>query len=192
MRLFLAFLIMSTLVLAGCGGLRDSRANPANWFGKSKSVTTVETGSGTAEVEEINPLIGGGKNSQLVRANATALQKSGVLRRRSKVVPYEGTLVDQVTDLVIERTTSGAIIRVTGETARQGGFDVRLLPENDGVPVDGVLIYTLNALQPINTQQGSPRTRKVQVAAYISTQDLDAVRSIQVIAKRNVRTSKRR
>ncbi len=36
----LAFLTVC-LVLAGCGGLRDSRLNPFNWFGKSQPRETI-------------------------------------------------------------------------------------------------------------------------------------------------------
>ena len=42
-RLILAF--CCTLILAGCGGFRESRLNPFNWFGRSRVVETqaVET-----------------------------------------------------------------------------------------------------------------------------------------------------
>jgi hypothetical protein len=37
-RLTLA--LACTLILAGCGGFRDSRLNPFNWFGRSRAVET--------------------------------------------------------------------------------------------------------------------------------------------------------
>lgn len=188
MRILLSVLVLSSLVLAGCGGFRDSRANPANWFGKSKSKTVVATEG--YEVEEVNPLIAGKKDSKLVAANATSIQKSGILRRRDKVVIYEGTLVDQVTDLRIERTSSGAIVHATAQTVRQGSFDVRLVP--DGEPANGVQRYELRAYQLVSKPQGPARTRTYEVAEFISKHDLDEISTIEVRANRNVRSTRRR
>lgn len=188
MRFLLSVLILSSLLLSGCSGFRDSRANPANWFGKSSSKTVVATEG--YEVQEVNPLIAGKRDSQIIAANATSQQKSGIFRRRSKVVIYEGTLVDQVTELKIERTSTGAIIQATGVSLRQGAFDARLVP--DGSVTDGVLTYELRAYQPVSTAQGPERTRIIRVADFVSTQDLEAITTIEVRANRNVRSTRRR
>lgn len=188
MRILLSVLVLSSLVLAGCGGFRDSRANPANWFGKSKSKTVVATEG--YKVEEANPLLAGKKDTHLVAANATSIQKSGILRRRDKVTIYEGTLVDQVTDLRIERTATGAIVHATAQTVRQGSFEVRLVPNGD--PVNGVLTYDLRAYQLVTAPQGPARTRTYEVAEFISNQDLGAISTIEVRANRNVRSTRRR
>lgn len=37
----LTALLLTTLILAGCGGLRDSRLNPFNWFGRSEEAEKV-------------------------------------------------------------------------------------------------------------------------------------------------------
>ena len=172
MRILLALTLVSTLVLAGCGGLRDSRANPANWFGKSKSRTVA-----TASTETVNPLIP---------------EREDSIFRRNKAEVYEGTPVDQIADLRIERTSDGAIIRVTGLSTRQGAFDVRLVPDNkDSRPVNGVLSYKLLALQPDNTPQGSAVARTVHAAEFISTQTLAEARTIIVTGGRNERRSTR-
>ena len=190
MRFLLSILVISSLTLASCGGLRDSRLNPANWFGKSRS-QAVEQPAGASGAKEVNPLIGDRSRSALVRAkNTTTIQRSGILRRK-KVVPYEGTLVDQVTDLQVERTSTGAIVQVTGLSLRQGAYDVRLLRDNEEVSEDGVLTYTLRALQPVNTRQGPQRTRTIRAADYISSEDLARVRVIRVSGARNIRTTSR-
>lgn len=194
MRFTAVALIASTLILSACGGsIRESRLNPANWFGRSTS-TRVETATTAADgtVKPVNPLIGKRKQSQLVAANRKTVTGSGSIFDRKKETIYEGTLIDQVTDLEIERTSTGAIIRATGLTARQGAFDVRLLPLGNGAPVDGVLTFEFLALQPINTYQGPERTRRVQAAYALSNPELEKIRTIRVLAKRNVRTSKRR
>ena len=55
MRKTLPLLLAATLVLTACAGIRDSRVNPFNWFGQSRS-ERIEPAANT------NPLIprGGG------------------------------------------------------------------------------------------------------------------------------------
>ena len=60
------------------------------------------------------------------------------------------------------------------------------------MPRDGVLTYEFLALQPINTPQGPERTRRVRAAEAIIGDDLNGVRSIRVVGKRNVQVSRRR
>jgi hypothetical protein len=40
MRRSLAAVLAASLILTACGGLRESRLNPFNWFGRSKPVAT--------------------------------------------------------------------------------------------------------------------------------------------------------
>jgi len=155
-------LLVSTLVLAGCG---NSRLNPFNWFGRSR---------GEVIVASTNPLIP---------------TRSGF--RRPKAA-YNGTPVDQITALVIERTPGGAIIRVTGLAATQGSFDVLMEPINeDDVAVDGVLTYTLKARLP-RRPQGPASTREVVAAHFVTDQQLEGVRTIRVVGARNAHTVRRR
>lgn len=194
MRFTPVALILAMLVLTACGGsLRDSRLNPANWFGRSTSVETEPGTVRTADgrVEEVNPLIGARKQSQLIASNRKVTNTTGSIFDRDKEEIYEGTLIDQVTDLAVERTSTGAIVRATGLTTRQGAYDVRLLPTGDGKPVDGVLTYEFLAMQPINTAQGPEHTRRIQAAQPLTSAELDEIRSIRVIAKRNTRSSTR-
>lgn len=171
MRILLALTMVSSMLLAGCGGLRDSRANPVNWFGKSKSRPVA-----TAPAETLNPLIP---------------ERADSIFRRNKAEVYNGTPVDQITDLAIERTSDGAIIRVTGLSVRQGAFDVRLISDSKDKPVNGVLSYKLLALQPGDQPPGSERARTVQAAVFLSTQTLEEARTITVTGARNAQTSTR-
>lgn len=193
MRLSFIALIVSTMVLTACGGLRDSRINPANWFGGSTSTEVETVTNEEGEVVEVNPLIGARRQSQLNAANKpkASNQEGFSLFGKKKEAPYQGTLVDQVTSLEIKRTSTGAIVNVTGVSARQGAFDVRLIPANQGVPIDGVLTYELRALQPISTAQGPERTRRITTAAPLTVGQLEEIRTVQVVARRNVRTSRR-
>ena len=195
MRHNLLILLMTSLVLTSCGTVRESRFNPINWFGSSTSSAN-ETGTvvaGDGEVVEVNPLIGERKQSQIknVTNRSTSVADRASLLAADDEEPYLGTMVDQVTSLEIQRTTTGAIVTVSGVTTRQGAYDVRLVALNNGAIVDGVLTYELRALQPIQTAQGPERTRRIQAAAPISVQELELVRTVQVVARRNTRTSRR-
>lgn len=195
MRFTVVALILSTLLLSACGGgLRDSRLNPANWFGRS---TSVETDPGTVRtadgrVQQVNPLIGERGQSQLVSANRkVTTERSGLFGGKKEKI-YRGTLISQVTDLNIEPTATGAIVRAVGVTSRQGAYDVRLLPLYDGEPVNGVITYEFLAMQPINTPQGPQHTRRIQAAQPLTFAELESIKTIRVIAKRNTRQSARR
>jgi hypothetical protein len=162
------------LALAGCGGFRDSRINPRNWFGRSTSRARDTAAASTGG----NPLIPEDDES--------------IFRRRNREEVYPGTPVDQITALAVERTSDGAIIRATGQTARQGAFDVRLVPEQpENAPVGGVLSYELQAVQPSETPQGPARTRQVHAGVFVSNQTLEQVTAVRVRGLRNERVSRR-
>lgn len=172
-RVFLS--TAGALIVAGCGGFRQSRMNPGNWFGRS---TARERTTPPTPAEAGNPLIPESKDS--------------IFRRGPRKEVYEGTLVDRITALSVDRASDGAIIRVTGQTRRQGAFDVRLIParpEND--PAGGGLLYELRALQPSDTPIGAARTRKVHAAVFVSNQTLDRASEIRVRGERNARVSRR-
>ena len=171
MRRIAILLVVSSMVLSACSGWRDSRANPTNWFGKSRSAPAP-----VATAENPNPLIP---------------ERVGIFRQ-DKREQYDGTLLREVTDVVIERTNSGGIVRVTGMSSLQGAFDVRLTSENDGEPVDGVLTFSLKAIQPENQGVGTTSGRTVRVGRFVSNQVLARTDSIRIVAEGNVRTTKRR
>ena len=163
MRITATGLLITTVVLAGCG---SSNYNPMNWFGKSRS-EVVTTGS-------TNPLI----------------PKPRAMKRPKPV--YAGTAVDQITQLKIERRPGGAVILVSGVTDVLGYYDAKLTPENDGDPVKGVLQYTLNAVRPANPiGVGSQAARTITAAVALTDQDLVDVRKIEVIGARNKRSARR-
>lgn len=55
MRLPLTFAMTLVLVLSACGGFRDSRLNPLNWFGGSREARAEEFG--LAAVADKRPLV---------------------------------------------------------------------------------------------------------------------------------------
>lgn len=169
-RVFLSLVAMSAL--AGCGGYRQSRANPRNWFGRS----TPRRRAVEATPENTNPLIP---------------QQEDTIFRRNRKRPYDGTPVDQVKSMVIERTSDGGIIRVEGVTLRQGAFDVRLISATNNEPVNGVLEFRLMAVQNDTEPQGSERARTVLSGVFISNQTLERASEVRVIGARNEQVSRR-
>jgi hypothetical protein len=168
----LTVLLTAGLLLTGCGW-SNSGANPKNWFGGSSEVAA------DVNAGEINPLIPKKKNSIL----------------NKKEVPEDiGVPIAQIAQLRIERTPSGAIIQATGIGAREGAYGARLVPDTPNETAEnGVLSYTFRVYYPQGTTAfGTERTRRVDVARSVSSQQMDGVRSIRVSGTENARESRRR
>lgn len=176
MRAFTVFLLTATLTLSACAAVRDSRVNPFNWFGRGQSEPVTET------VEEVNPLIPSRSERRLG------------LFRNNREEDYPGGPIDQVTSLVVERVPGGAMIRASGVSPFLGAYGVRLEPANeDEEPVDGVLTYRLEVIQPARARAGgSERVRTVTAARRVTDNQLAGVRTIRVEGRRNAQTSRRR
>lgn len=178
MRLSLCALLVATLTLSACAAMRDSRMNPANWFGDSSSEPVATQ---PVEASEVNPLMPRERRPGLF-AN---------LREQREL--YVGTPIDQVTDLVIERVPGGAIVRATGVAGQDRVFDVRLTTDNDeNIPVDGVLTYQLRGIHPDRgTRTLSPRVRTVTAARRLTDQELAQISVIRVEGLRNAQSTTR-
>lgn len=101
-------------------------------------------------------------------------------------------LVARITSLSIDRTPGGAIIRVTGLPPTQGWYDVSLVDETGGEPLDGVLSYSLRAFPPQTpTRVSTPQSRELTAARFISDIALAQVRVIQVTGSENSRAARR-
>ncbi len=102
-------------------------------------------------------------------------------------------LVAEITQLVIERTPGGAIVRVTGLPATQGWHGADLVSVNpDGQPLDGVLSYSFRAEPPeTQTRVSTRQSRELTVAVFISDIALSGVRVIQVTGAQNSRIARR-
>ncbi|NRB04985.1 MAG: hypothetical protein HRU30_17175 [Rhodobacteraceae bacterium] len=172
MRRFIVIGLCGTLVLAGCG-FGQSRLNPLNWFGSAQEVPV------DAELEKVNPLI------------PTSNGLFASLARQDK--EYLGSPVQSVTSLVIERVPGGAIVRATGLAATAGVYDVQLTAENEEKPVDGVLTYRLEGIEPARVVTiGTQAQRQITAARSLTNQQLAGVRSIRVESASNAQVSRRR
>ena len=92
MRITIGALMISTLVLSSCGGWRDSRVNPTNWFGKSRETTnTVD--------ENLNPLI------------PQEEEKTNLLGRKDDKAEDRSLPIAVIKDMRIERTAIFPILK---------------------------------------------------------------------------------
>ena len=87
------------LMLSGCARLAESRLNPVNWFGRSAPVVA------TTPDGELRPLVPVGEG--------LAVETRAV--------------IDQIVEMQIEPTRSGAILRATGLAATQGFYNAELV-----------------------------------------------------------------
>ena len=167
-KLLFAILIATT-GLSAC----STRLNPFNWFGRSEEVA-----ASTTETKEVNPLI-------------PAKREGGLFSRPEAA--YAGTPVSQIKELAVERVPGGAIIRAVGLANVQGAYDVALQARNDGVPQKGVLTFDFLAVQNPRSPQGGPEaTRLLTGAIQMTDQQLEGVRTIQVVGESNARQTRRR
>lgn len=167
----LSVLLVTSLFLAGCGGWRDSRVNPTNWFGKSRSERV-------QPAEDANPLL--------------PKKTRGVF---SKPEPEDLTVpITEVTELRVEQTTTGVIIYAEGVAARQGPFEVELRPvTTPEEEAEGTLSLEFRVLYPRQaTPVGTAHSRTVHAAHSMTKYEISSIRTIRVVAEQNVRTTRRR
>ena len=102
-------------------------------------------------------------------------------------------LVAEITQLVIERTPGGAIVRASDLPPAQGWHGAALVAENpDGEPLNGVLFYSMRALPPdAPTRVSTRQSRELTAAIFISDTLLARVRAIQVTGVQNSRIARR-
>lgn len=101
-------------------------------------------------------------------------------------------LVAQITDLVVERTPGGAIVRVTALPPEQGWYDAGLVAETGDTPVDGVIAYSFRARPPAApTRVSTVQSRELVAAVFISDIALATARQIRVTGALNSRTARR-
>jgi hypothetical protein len=167
MRATLMAVLALTLTLSACGAIRESRFNPFNWFGRSE---------------------------------ASRVQEAQRFERPAD----PRALVDQVTAMTVEQVPGGAIVRATGLPPTQGFWDAELVKVDQVIETRGsdgtvtrvidrsVLVYDFRiAPPPYAARQGTPPSREVEVATFVTSNALAEVSRIVVRGARTERTSRR-
>lgn len=153
MRKTLITLIAASVVLGGCGRVRNSWVNPFNWFG-----------GGATEVAQVAPATPQGGSGD---GSATALPAD------------PRPLVDRVTAVDFDRFQGGVIVRATGLPPSQGWWKADLVARP--VDADGVLVLDFRINAPLSDQPaGTPRSREVTAAASVSAYKMQSIRRIVV------------
>jgi hypothetical protein len=114
-----------------------------------------------------------------------------VVAADAQVVPGDGReQVDNVTALVIEQVSGGAIVRATGLAPRQGYWEAELVPrpldENGGLVFD-FLVFP----PPGQTGVSTPQSREIVVAHFLSNFKLQEIGTITVQGKSGARSARR-
>lgn len=98
-------------------------------------------------------------------------------------------LVQQVSNVSLDRTAYGVILRATAVTPNQGYFDVDLVAVPN--PGAGQLVFDLRAWPPATlTPPGTQSQRQIVTATFISTQSLRGIRQIRVVSATNNLTAR--
>ncbi|ETD84851.1 hypothetical protein [Rhodobacter capsulatus] len=105
-------------------------------------------------------------------------------------------LIAQVTALEVKQTQGGAIVAATGLTPTQGWWGAKLLAENDGKPVEGVMTYRFVVAwpdpgSPAANRVSTPQSREVTAAAFINNVLLAEVTKVVVIGAETQRSISR-
>lgn len=101
-------------------------------------------------------------------------------------------LIAVVSEMAIEPTSSGAIVRAEGMTETPGWWDVDLVADNAGRPIDGVLTLRFVGSPPRTPVTATGDAARHVVAAYAVPQTtLEVLSAIVVVAETNSRRSRR-
>ncbi|MGR3374463.1 hypothetical protein [Pseudooceanicola sp.] len=161
MRKTIALMLISTLVLGGCGGVRS-------WFGGGREVQTAEPG---------NPLIP--TSSGMMSLNAAR-----AVYRGNPVGQITALNVERIPGGAIIRVEA-----VADRQGPFNVRMVPATPAD--TPQNGVLAYTLAAELPRRSPVGTPATRRIVAAHYVADDALAGTSEIRVSGARNTLSSRR-
>lgn len=157
----LALSIALAVALSGCGGWRESRVNPMNWFGKAEEVQTLAPKEGYPEVAN---------DPRELVTEVTSLD----LR------PTQGGAIVAAEGLTPTQGWWGADL-----LAENDGKPV------DGVVTYRFVIAWPNPGSPASTRVLTPESRTVSAAAFINGTRLAGVRKVVVVGANNQRSLSR-
>ncbi|GAB5446535.1 hypothetical protein [Gymnodinialimonas sp.] len=96
-------------------------------------------------------------------------------------------LAAEITQLSVEQTTTGAIVRATGVTPSQGYFDAELVLVEE---TETLLAYEFRVSPPLTAATAG--LQRISVATELSVGELAGIRTIAMIAQNNRRSVGRR
>lgn len=170
----LSVLLVALMSLSACGGWRDSRANPSNWFGRS-APAPVEVSA-----DDANALVPQQGDGRGLFARPEAEDNS---------VP-----IAVIDELRINPTPTGAIILASGTATRQGAFNAQLVRQrSEELTSSGTMEFSFRVDYPdYATAQGTVRSRMIDEAITVSSKELEGIRVVRVVGQQNALESRRR
>lgn len=166
------------LTLSACSG-------GGSGFGSGGSGGSGSAGS-AGSIGSLNPFtwFGGGRRSRERGAN-----QSLIPRDADTPDADNRRLVDQVTSFTTERTPGGVIARATGLPESQGYYDAELVSVQSQNA--GELVYEFKIRAPYPAPRvGTPFSREVVAAVFVTAHELANIRVIRINATRNSRTAR--
>jgi hypothetical protein len=101
-------------------------------------------------------------------------------------------LVAEISALRLDKAPGGVIIHATGLPPTQGYWQAALVATNDGLPQNGELLLELRARPPLSqAATGTPASREISAARFLTDQSLEGVNTITVRAAQNARSARR-
>jgi len=108
----------------------------------------------------------------------------------AEVITDGRQLVDQVTELAVDATPEGAIIRAVGLPPVQGFWDAELVRVQSADP--SLAVYEFRVLPPLKRRaQTAPQSREIIAGAALSNRQLSGIRGIVVRGQRSQRSVSR-
>ncbi len=153
------------VLLTACGAgerMKESRLNPFNWFGTSREEKVV--------VEQPGP-----------ERELTYAERTGDVR----------PLVEEVLELHVEQVPGGALVRARGRTLMQGYWQPALRVSREDSDNDTLGFRFIAMPPPEDLPEGTPESREILVAQFLSFEVIEGVRDIVVIARTNRRSVRR-
>lgn len=97
-------------------------------------------------------------------------------------------LIAEITDVIVEETPGGVIIRAVGLPPEQGWHNAALVSETRGRPVGGILTFAFRAVPPdAPTRSSTVQSREIVVGRFVSNIILSETSEIRILGARNSR-----
>ncbi len=143
------------------------------------AVTLTMTACGRVSESRLNPFNWFGRDrAETVAVDAQAATNDG------------RQFVEQVTELAVDPTPGGAIVRAVGVPPIQGFWDAELVRVETQDPSQ--VVFEFRVLPPLERRiAGTVGSREIIAGASLSNAALQGVRSITVVGQRNRRSVRR-
>lgn len=158
--------VLDLSLLGGCASVSSSNLNPFNWFGPSTEVPLTEDGQKITVLPTLAPRNG--------YANFIDTRP----------------LVPSVSDVIIVKSASGAIVTAISVLPTVGYYDAELVRVRGGAPSELVLDFKARPPKEA-TVVGTENQRRLNVARSISAADLAGIRTITVRSASGARAIRR-